>query len=75
MSAKITINIFDEQDRFLNGLSEVKSDELCILFNDIDYYGYGLQSNYEEGNETHNKQVRICRQIIDLSKELKNISI
>lgn len=74
MSSKIIINIFDEEDRLLNGLNEIISDDLCILFNDIGYYGYGLQSNYEEGNINYDTQVTLCKQIIELCKELKDVS-
>lgn len=74
MSCQITINIFDEKDKKLNGLSELESRDLCILYSDIDNYGYGLQSNYEEPDERYYKQAKICDEIIKLAKQLNDLS-
>ncbi|MDU6995978.1 MAG: hypothetical protein E6356_14045 [Terrisporobacter othiniensis] len=74
MSAKVIINLFDEEDKLLNGLSELTSDELCICYSNINYYGHGIQSNYEEPDEKYYKQIRLCNEIIKLAKELKDIS-
>lgn len=73
MSAKITINIFDEENKTLNGLSEVESSDLCISYSHIDDYGCGLQSNYEEPDERYYKQMELCSKIIKLTKELKEL--
>lgn len=72
MSAKITIRLFDEQDKLLNGLSELRSDDLGLLYYQ-DCTIHGLQSNYEEGTDKYNEQVKLCNEIIELSKKLKEL--
>lgn len=74
MSAKIIINLFDEEDKLLNGLSEINSDDLCISYSNIDCYGHGLQSNHEEPDEKYYNQIKLCSEIIKLTKKLKSIS-
>lgn len=72
MSYQITIDIFDKEDKKLNGMSEVTTKDL--LYAHIDNYGYGLQSNYEEPDERYYKQAKICDEIIKLAKQLNNLS-
>ena len=74
MSSKITITLFDKYDKLLNGSNELASDDLCISYLSIDNCGHGLLSNYEEPDEKYYKQLELCKQIIKLSRELKEIS-
>lgn len=73
MSAQIKINLFDNGDTVLNGLSEIVSDDLCITYSNIDGYGHGLQSKYEEPDERYYKQMELCSQLIKIAKELKEL--
>ena len=74
MGAKITINIFDKEDKLLNGLNELESKELGLLFYDVDHYLVGLQSNYVEPDKKYYEQSILCEQIIKLCKQLKKVS-
>ena len=74
MGARITINIFDEDDGALNGLSELESKNLCIQYSSIEGYGHALQSNYEEPDKKYYKQLELCKQIIKLSRELNEVN-
>ena len=72
MSYQIKIDVFDEEDKKLNGMSELISNDL--FYAHIDNYGYGLQSNYEEPDERYYKQAEICDEIIKLAKQLNELS-
>lgn len=70
---RIAINIYDETNGHLNGMIEINSEELCLTYSDIIGF-HGLQSNYDGDDERHIEQMEICSKIVELVKQLENIS-
>ena len=70
---RIVIDIFGEEDGHLRGMTEINSDELCLIYADIGSL-HGLQSSYDGDDERHIEQMKICSQIVNLAKKLEEIS-
>lgn len=70
---RIVIDIYDETNGHLNGMIEINSEELCLTYSDIIGF-HGLQSNYDGDDERYIEQMGICSKIVELVKQLENIS-
>lgn len=70
---RIVIDIYDETNGHLNGMIEINSEELCLTYSDIIGF-HGLQSNYDGDDERYIEQMEICSKIVELVKQLENIS-
>jgi hypothetical protein len=70
---RIAIDIYDETNGHLNGMIEINSEELCLTYSDIIGF-HGLQSNYDGDDERYIEQMEICSKIVELVKQLENIS-
>lgn len=70
---RIVIDIYDKENGHLNGMIEINSEELCLTYSDIIGF-HGLQSNYDGDDERYIEQMEICSKIVELVKQLENIS-
>lgn len=70
---RIVIDMYDETNGHLNGMIEINSEELCLTYSDIIGF-HGLQSNYDGDDERYIEQMEICSKIVELVKQLENIS-
>lgn len=70
---RIAIDVYDETNGHLNGMIEINSEELCLTYSDIIGF-HGLQSNYDGDDERYIEQMEICSKIVELVKQLENIS-
>lgn len=69
---KIVIDIYDKENGILNGMTEINSKELGLIYsNTIEFHG--LQSNYDGDDERYIEQMEICSKIVELVKQLENI--
>ena len=70
---KIVIDIYDKENGILNGMTEINSKDLGLIYSNTMEF-HGLQSNYDGDDERYIEQMDICHKITKLVKELSDIS-
>ena len=70
---RIVIDIFDKENGKLNGMTEINSKDLGLIYSNTMEF-HGLQSNYDGDDERYIEQMDICHKITKLVKELSDIS-
>lgn len=73
---KLVIDIYDKNNGVLNGLIEINSKDLGLLYFEggLNSKGIqGLQSNYSQEDDKYKKQMKICSEIVRLVSELNEI--
>lgn len=70
---KLVIDIYDSENGVLDGVVEINSKDLELLYFNGNKLK-GLQSNYSEDDEAYKRQVEICSKIVELVKQLESIS-
>ena len=70
---RIVIDIFDKENGKLNGMTEINSKDLGLIYSNTMEF-HGLQSNYDGDDERYIEQMDICHKITKLVNELSDIS-
>ena len=70
---RIVIDMYDETNGILNGMTEINSKDLGLIYSNTMEF-HGLQSNYDGDDERYIEQMDICHKITKLVKELSDIS-
>ena len=69
---RIIIDIYDKEDKKLNGLVEINSEELCIThFQDSNFHG--TQCNFDGDTENYIEIQNILNEMTNLSRKLNKI--
>lgn len=69
---RITIDIFDEEDGYLNGLVEINSNDLIITYA-MALSCHGLQCNFDGDTKEYLEIEKTVKEIAELSKKLNKI--
>ena len=70
---RIVIDIYDKENGILNGMTEINSEDLGLIYSNTMEF-HGLQSSYDGVDERYIEQMDICHKITKLVKELSDIS-
>jgi len=69
---RLTIDIFEQEDRELKGLVDINSDELCVTYANTDRM-HGLQCNFEGDTKEYLEIQNILEEMTTLAKKLNII--